>query len=112
MVGFEATSVKDLKKPTMQLSLHAYPPNIQESLVIHYFGHALGLELEHQRSDFWDVLGKQLDVIQMKMDLSVNPTGTPEDEGRIFQKYWSVTDGGQSVNSLSEYDPDSIMHYL
>ena len=111
MVGVEATSVKDLKKPTMQLSLHAYSPDIQESLVIRYFGHALGLELEHQRSDFWDVLGKQLDVMQMKMDPFLNPSRTLEDGETIFQKYWGAINSEQSVNSLSEYDPDSIMHY-
>ncbi len=41
---------------------------LQKSLVIHEFGHALGLEHEHQRSDFWEVLGEYIDDEKMKED--------------------------------------------
>ena len=103
--------VEDLKQPTMMLSLGGHTADHQESLVIHQFGHALGLVHEHQRSDFWDVVGRHLDIEQMKMDPIVNPSQTPEDGERMFRKNWGVVNREQSVNSLSEYDPDSIMHY-
>ena len=106
MVGMEATHVKDLKKPTMQLNLGGHSPELQESLVIHSFGHALGLEHEHQCSDFWEVVGKHIDVERMKKDPLV---------ARAFEAQWAArapaTPGEQTVNSLSEYDPKSIMHY-
>ena len=99
----EATTVTDHKMPTMQLNLGGHTPDLQESLVVHEFGHALGLEHEHQSSDFWDVLGKHLDVNEMKKDAQV---------GTAFKDQWAKKDtGGQSVNDMSEYDPDSIMHY-
>ena len=111
MVGIEATQITDLRKPTMQLNLGGHTPELQESLVIHQFGHALGLGHEHQRSDFWEIVGRHLDIEQMKMDPIVNPSRTPEDGERMFQKDWGENNGDQSVNSLSEYDPDSIMHH-
>ena len=111
MVGIEAAQITDLKKPTMQLNLGGHSPELQENLVIHQFGHALGLENEHQRSDFWDTVGRHLDIEQMKMDPFVNPSQTPEDGERMFQQNWGANMGEQSVNSLSEYDPDSIMHH-
>ena len=111
MVGMDATMVKDFKQPTMQLNLGGHNPDHQESLVIHQFGLVLGLGLEHQRSDFWDVVGRHLDIEQMKMDPIVNPSQTPEDGERMFRENWGSINREQSVNSLSEYDPDSIMHY-
>ena len=110
MVGTDTAEIIDVRQPTMQLSLQGYTPDLQESLVVHQFGHALGLENEHQRSDFWDVMGKHLDVEQMKVDPAVNPSQNPEVGERMFQKEWGAH-GGKSVNSLTEYDPDSIMHY-
>ena len=86
----------------MQLNLGGHTPDLQESLVVHEFGHALGLEHEHQSSDFWDVLEKHLDVNEMKKDPLV---------GAAWDQWAKKSTGGQSVNDLSEYDPDSIMHY-
>ena len=103
MIGMRATEVTDLKKPTMHLNLQGHTPELQQSLVVHEFGHALGLEHEHQSSDFWDTVGKHLDVNEMKKDPKVQTA---------FEQQWARMDtGGQSVNELSEYDPDSIMHY-
>ena len=105
MVGVEAMTVKHLKEPTMKLNLKGHSPELQESIVLLEFGRALGLEHEHQRSEFWDVLEKHLNVEEMKKDPRV---------GAFYEKNWArapATSDGQSVNSLSEYDPDSIMHY-
>ena len=111
MVGIEAEKITDFKEPTMQLNLGGYSPNIQESLVIHSFGHALGLENEHQRSDFWNVLEDHLDIDRMAKDLHY---GGSEEGKATFTKNWLRKEnepGEYSVNSLSEYDPTSIMHY-
>ena len=113
LVGMDATRIK-LEKPTMELDLRGFPSELQESLVIHQFGHALGLEHEHQRSDFWDVMEKHVDIDKMKMDPDLNPSqSTPGSDGVMQSWFRKKPDkhGTQSVNSLSEYDPDSIMHY-
>ena len=103
MVGMEATAVKDLNKPTLQLNLGGHSPDLQECTVVHQFGHALGLEHEHQISDFWDVLGKHLDGEKMREDPQVSIA---------FMKQWATASFEEPlVNSLSEYDPESIMHY-
>lgn len=108
MVGTEAETVTDIKKPTMVLSLNGHHAEMQESLVVHEFGHALGLEHEHQRSDFWDVLTPYVDMEKMKQDPLVNPGGN-SDGGQSFGKNWEkVSRDGEKT---AEYDPESIMHY-
>ena len=103
LVGMEAATLADLKKPTMQLNLGGHTAELQESYVVHEFGHALGLEHEHQCSDFWDVLGKHLDIEKMKKDPQV---------AAVFEAQWAKKAFEEpSVNSLSEYDPESIMHF-
>ena len=109
-VGTDAQKVRSIKEPTMQLNLYPQiPQDLQESLVIHEFGHALGLEHEHQRSDFWDVLREHLDLDAMKNDPYVNPSQSVS--GRAaFRNDWFESSTGYDTN-LSEYDPSSIMHY-
>ncbi len=68
MVGSQAMTVQDVSKPTMTLSLKGLDPNMQKFLVMHEFGHALGLIHEHQRSDFWEVADSLLDVRKMRND--------------------------------------------
>ncbi len=79
---------------TMQLNLYSMDERDQKSYVLHEFGHALGLEHEHQRSDFWVLLEDLLDY---------DPRGLGQYSSFMFEK---------GVNRLqTEYDPDSIMHY-
>lgn len=73
----------------------------KEHLVMHEFGHALGLGHEHQRAVFWDNLREFLrDGVVEKFF---------KDKGMSF-----ATDG-QSYQKIpgwrSKYDPYSIMHY-
>ena len=99
MVGTDAfTKVRGIEKPTMVLNLKGFHPDLQKSLVIHEFGHVLGLEHEHQRPDFWDVVKKHLDKERMLAD------------PRVSESDWFESkDAG--VNMYSDYDPLGIMHF-
>ncbi len=111
MIGTDAETITDKSKPTMMLNLLGHSAELQESLVIHQFGHALGLEHEHQRSDFWDVVEKHIDMDAMKSDSFVNPS-RENDGGQSFGKDWYMdTAIAFGVNTLSGYDPNSIMHF-
>jgi len=92
MVGVEAERIIDVKKPTMILNLKGLTRPLQKSIVIHEFGHALGLEHEHHHSDFWATVKKFIDL-----------TKIPEDERIRLIRH---TD-----NPDCHYDVDSIMHY-
>ena len=98
------TTSTDTKKMTIKLNLADLDkePELQESIVIKQFGHALGLKNEHQRSDFWNVIRKYLKVEKMK---------TSPEIGSIFEGLWAATSEEQTVNRLSEYDPKSITHF-
>ena len=110
MVGTDAELVTNPKEPTMVLSLRGYHKELQRSLVIHEFGHTLGLEHEHQRSDFWDIVGDYFDITKMMMEV---PSPKSLKDARVgFEKDWLRKISNPRDPLLSEYDPDSIMHYL
>ncbi len=77
----------------MFLDLFNLHQQVQQSLVIHEFGHALGMEHEHQRSDFWKVLDG---LLKDKHNLP----------GACAEHRVSKTACGNY-----DYDPMSIMHY-
>ena len=81
----------------MWLGLSKGSPEYNEHLVVHEFGHALGLEHEHQRSDFWKKIGPYIDTDTMKADL---PEGRYEDYKPGFDP-----------STSTDYDPESVMHY-
>ena len=109
MVGTEACRISP-DKPTMVLSLRGYSPSLQRSLVIHQFGHALGLEHEHQRSDFWDVVGDCFDKDKMMKDPRVSMGQSMGEHRASFGRDWFKKFESDS-SFTTEYDPDSIMHY-
>ena len=110
MIGREAVAIRDLK-PTMVLSLNGHPPSVQRSLVIHEFGHALGLEHEHQRSDFWDVLEKHFDKDKMMKDPRLQGFKSEDTRKAAFGRDWFKRSDDSDWRVKSEYDPHSIMHY-
>ena len=98
-VGTLAETVTDQDKPTMWLYLGGGGSNYQTHLVVHEFGHALGLLHEHQRSDFWDRIEKYLKedtCATMKKDADYKCDVTDIDSPMVIKE---------------KYDPQSVMHY-
>ncbi|XP_064383869.1 uncharacterized protein LOC135332884 isoform X2 [Halichondria panicea] len=102
-VGRKATTVQDISEPTMILSLKGLDPKMQKFLVMHEFGHALGLFHEHQRSDFWEVAENLLDMRKMRRD--------PRMKNVKFDRDMLEKQSQDATVMTPEYDPDSIMHY-
>ena len=100
-VGSQAMTVPH-NEPTMVLSLKGLDPKMQEFLVIHQFGHALGLCHEHQSPNFWKVAKSLLDVRKMRGDPQMKNVNFDKD---MLEKQ------SQDATFKPEYDPDSVMHY-
>ena len=93
----DAEKIVTQDKPTMMLNLKDLTQEFQKSLVIHEFGHALGLDHEHQRSDFWDVLEKFFDKSRIPNSQTIRVKKTDDMMDR--------------EEASCRYDSESIMHY-
>ena len=110
-VGTDALRKEFANKPTMHLNLRLHHRSLQESLVIHEFGHASGLEHEHDHPDFWFVAKDLVDVGKMMEDPQV--TQNPKEFMKLWEKMIEPKEARQrrGENLLVDYDPNSIMHY-
>ena len=111
MVGMEAAGKTKTSEPTMMLNLgHEEAPEFfMRYLVIHEFGHALGLEHEHQRSDFWDTIEEFIDKEKMESDKRFEQYKSEEGKAAFGRDWLATKEKGDSLSS--DYDPQSIMHY-
>ena len=111
MVGMDAeTLITNLEEPTMVLNLQGLHHNVQKKIVIHEFGHALGLEHEHQHSDFWDTVGECFDTEKMIED-PLMAEWAEDTRVRVERDFKKSTLGPEDP-PLSEYDSDSIMQNM
>ncbi len=110
-VGTAATWEPDTKKPTMVLKLFGMTKDEQKSMVIHEFGHALGLDHEHQRSDFWDVLEQKDEDDQFRFIIPKSKmkkgNGCQPACDAVFRANHDAPQG----TVKTDYDSESIMHY-
>ena len=90
----DAEKIVTQDKPTMMLNLKGLTPEFQKSLVIHEFGHAYGLDHEHQWSDFLDVVGKFFDESKLSESQKIR-----------------VKKRDDMLDREEAYDRHSIMHY-
>ncbi len=100
-LGRQATQWWRFDSPTMMIGLEGTPATDERwrRVVLHEFGHALGMIHEHQAPGAPYEWNKEVVYDEMK-------TWSKEEVDRnIFEKY----DGPTTTNSV--YDPDSIMHY-
>ena len=89
----------------MWLDLHSKPSDdrYKKHLVIHEFGHALGLGHEHQRSDFWKHIKRFVDLVEMETCLGV---------GDVYSdRNWGRDKDSKKGTCTPDYDPLSVMHY-
>ncbi len=107
-VGTDVYNVR-MDNPTMMLDLKNFSRDFQKYLVVHQFGHALGLEHEHQRIDFWESIEKHIDEKKMQDDPSVGNYSTTE----AFKRDWLKLERKTHREAIAKcnYDPQSIMHW-
>ena len=122
MIGMCGEKVKQ-PKPTMVLNFTKCEAKARRSLVIHEFGHSLGLGHEHQRVEFWENVEPHINLEMMTDDERVRKPISDVGVATIGADWRTREDGIKSTLRKIfhhspdlkmiefDYDPDSIMHY-
>ena len=84
----------------MWLNLSQGGDAYKKHLVVHEFGHALGLDHEHQRKDLWKLIKPYVNQSAMKNDLK-----------GAYKTYTADPKFKASDRRTTKYDPSSVMHY-
>lgn len=104
-VGTRCLDIKDQKQPTMSYGwLHDGSSELEiREVVLHEFGHALGLVHEHQHPKVsipWDK-----DAVRAELSGPPNLWDRATIDHNMFEAY------DARDMTATDYDPDSIMHY-
>ena len=95
----QTTPIGYSKKSKVDIDLIHHDLRYRKHLIVHEFGHVLGLAHEHQRSKFWDFIRSYIDMEAIKKDIP----------GRMgsYEEFLEIDES----ESSETYDPDSVMHY-
>ena len=85
-----------VEEPSVWLDLSTGDDHHKQHIVVHELGRALGLGHEHQRPDFWKLIGPYVDKNKMQSD-----TGA-------FKCDWESL---EVEGRATSYDSESVMHY-
>jgi hypothetical protein len=116
LIGRQAEGANE-NEATMWLDLHNIDL-LQDDMeakrrVMHEFGHALGLQHEHQRGDFWSYISDFVEMGRMQSDIrSQMKPMTDAEFDHYWKTQWSAAPALHLVEDQTGYDRPSIMHYL
>ena len=103
-------------EPTMHLNLQSpsWAPRLYKRLILHEFGHALGLEHEHQRPDIPNLFDdeKLKEIVRKQLIQKYGSCSDKDVEKKIEDQWKALIPADPEAVVRSLYDKDSIMHYV
>ena len=103
VLGFPSVHLKNKEKPTMSLNFRSMNEQEIKAMVIHQFGHALGLGHSLMRPEEWEDIKEYVDIQKMAMESH----GQYSED--IFEREW--TGKGMEGEVEVNYDEKSVMQY-